>query len=449
MSKQENFPAQRIFAAVAIATLTVIALSTMATTAIAPRIGRELHGIGLFPLIFGLSGALQVIFTVLAGVWVDAKGARPALLAGSGFLVASLLGAAFAPTISVFLIARALDGIANGLVLVPLYVLAAQLVPPSSRADIFALFSAAWVLPSLVGPAFGGYISQLWGWRTMFVLLILALVPVAAGALVLFKFIPTQNHRVNPRDRRRSGWALVAGLAVLALQLASTLEVRLRPWAMIVGLIAAGIGISKILPEGILRARPSIPAWVGARGMFNGAFITLEVFIPLILQNVRGYSTGISGLALALGSGTWAAGSFLGGRPFAAPYLRKLPVGGSVVLAVGIALSATAAFPGVPIIIFLAGWAVAGIGMGMAYAPLSVLVLDTCAPAEQGLQSANIQVSDSLGMALVMGIVASLFQLFLHSPDPGPYLAPLAVAFVVSLFAGFYAFRGQRHSRRP
>ncbi|WP_369015040.1 MFS transporter, partial [Bacillus cereus] len=83
-----------------------------------------------------------------------------------------------APNIATFLLARALDGIANGLVLVPLYVLAATLVHPNRRADMFALFSAAWVLPSLVGPVLAGFASQAWGWRATYLALGIIFLPV-------------------------------------------------------------------------------------------------------------------------------------------------------------------------------------------------------------------------------------------------------------------------------
>ena len=86
--------------------------------------------------------------------------------------------------------------------------------------------------------------------------------------------------------------------------------------------------------------------------------------------------------------------------------------------------------------------------MGMAFAPLSVLVLGKAPKEEQGLQSANIQVADSLGMALIMGIVASLMSVFTSSYGPAPYLPALGVAFFCTLLAALSSWRGQRHSRR-
>lgn len=448
MPTQDKFPAQRLFAVVSTSAFTIIALSTMSTTAIAPVIGRELHGTQYFPLIFGLSAGMQVISTVLAGVWVDARGAKPSLLVGTCALLASLLGAGLAPNIATFLLARALDGIANGLVLVPLYVLAATLVHPNRRADMFALFSAAWVLPSLVGPVLAGFASQAWGWRATYLALGIIFLPVLLFATRLFSHIENAHQEVPKAIRNRSMWAVIAGGAVVILQLSSALTGMARLLAMVAGIVLAIIGIGKVLPAGTLWAAGSIPAWVGARGLFNGSFITLEVFIPLMLQNTRGYSVGASGLALVLGSATWAAGSFLGGRSFARPRLATLPVAGAIVLAVGIALTSTAAWPNLPAWLFLFGWVIAGTGMGMAFAPLSVLVLGKAPKEEQGLQSANIQVADSLGMALIMGIVASLMSVFTSSYGPAPYLPALGVAFFCTLLAALSSWRGQRHSRR-
>ena len=45
-------------------------------------------------------------------------------------------------------------------------------------------------------------------------------------------------------------------------------------------------------------------------------------------------------------------------------------------------------------------WAVAGLGMGLGYAPLSLVVLAEAPPESQGVATAALQLSDVLGTAL-------------------------------------------------
>jgi MFS family permease len=58
----------------------------------------------------------------------------------------------------------------------------------------------------------------------------------------------------------------------------------------------------------------------------------------------------------------------------------------------------------VPVGLLVAAWTVAGLGIGLAYAPLSVTVLSTAAPGQEGRSSASLQLSDVLGVALGTGL---------------------------------------------
>jgi MFS family permease len=58
----------------------------------------------------------------------------------------------------------------------------------------------------------------------------------------------------------------------------------------------------------------------------------------------------------------------------------------------------------VPVAALIGAWTVGGLGIGLAYAPLSVTVLDTAAPGQEGRASASLQLSDVLGVALGTGL---------------------------------------------
>ena len=77
---------------------------------------------------------------------------------------------------------------------------------------------------------------------------------------------------------------------------------------------------------------------------------------------------------------------------------------GYLVLAPGIAIVAVAAMPDVvPFWVIHVGWAVAGLGMGLAYSAHAQAVL-RCSPAERyGAATASLQLLDNLGVALGTG----------------------------------------------
>jgi MFS family permease len=77
---------------------------------------------------------------------------------------------------------------------------------------------------------------------------------------------------------------------------------------------------------------------------------------------------------------------------------------GFAVIAVGIAGLALALRPGVPVAATVVAWTIAGLGMGLSYAPISVTVLGTAEPGQEGRASASLQLTDVLGVSLGTGL---------------------------------------------
>ncbi len=67
-----------------------------------------------------------------------------------------------------------------------------------------------------------------------------------------------------------------------------------------------------------------------------------------------------------------------------------------------------ALLPSVPPALAIVAWALAGGGIGTAYAPLSVTALDRAAPGEEGRATSALQLCDVLGQALGTGIAGAI-----------------------------------------
>jgi hypothetical protein len=61
-------------------------------------------------------------------------------------------------------------------------------------------------------------------------------------------------------------------------------------------------------------------------------------------------------------------------------------------------------WPSVPVAVSVAAWTVAGLGMGLGYAPLSLLMLREAPPGREGWASGSLTLSDTLGTALGIGV---------------------------------------------
>lgn len=399
-----------------------------------PTIVRDLDGSRWYSWAFTLFMAASALGTVLAGRLADRFGpAKPMLVALPVFGV-GLLAAGSAGGIATLLIARAVQGLAAGGVIVPLYVMIARVYPEHHRPKAFGALSAAWILPSLIGPAVAGIVTEHLHWRWVF----LGLVPLVALAAV---FLGSTLLRLGGGAANPSGGRLLvlaafgAACAVVALNWAGE---HLRAPYLVLAAAAAlllWICLRVLLPSGTMTARPGIPAVVLSRGLLAGIFFGAQAFVPLTLTVVHGYSPAMAGAPLTLGSLGWSAGAFwqAGQRTRAR---ESLIVRGFVLVAIavaGLALVAPdwgwawAAFP---------LWILGGSGMGIAIASTAVRVLSLSPEAERGYNSSALQISDMIGQAVLVGLGGVLVNALAAAEQPSRAVVVLSLALAVLSLTG-------------
>jgi MFS family permease len=77
---------------------------------------------------------------------------------------------------------------------------------------------------------------------------------------------------------------------------------------------------------------------------------------------------------------------------------------GLVLTGAGMALVAATLIPVVPALIALLAWGLTGLGMGLAYSTISLVVLETAPGGQEGTAAAAMQLANVLGSALGAGI---------------------------------------------
>src|SRR5690606_17217461 len=159
------------------------AFEALAVATAMPTVAVALDGLTLYTLAFAASLASSVVGMVASGRWSDRAGPTTPLWTGIGLFLAGLLVAGLATDMLVLVAGRVLQGVGTGLYIVALYVLVARVFPADRRPKVFAAFAAAWVVPSIVGPAIAGRVVEHVGWRWVF----LAVPVLAVPALVLMR----------------------------------------------------------------------------------------------------------------------------------------------------------------------------------------------------------------------------------------------------------------------
>jgi EmrB/QacA subfamily drug resistance transporter len=356
----------------------------------------------------------------------DAFGRRRLMfVALASFIVASLLCAA-APTIELLTLARVLQGFGGGGLMTLSQALIGESIPPRERARYQGYLAAIAVCANSFGPVVGGYVTEQFGWRWIF----LIDVTIATVALLLARRlpnrIPEQSHW-KPDPLGFIFFTIFVVVTLLALQRAQQLDMKAVP--VLTGLSAAALialvllvrqesrAPSPLIPLSLLR-RPAIWRSDALAACHGASLVSLITFLPIYLEVVRGISpaqTGLLLVPLTVGIGT---GSLLTGRLVnRTGRTTVFPVFGlALVTANLVALALWADVLSMTGFALLLLWN--GLFMGTVMGVVQVTVQSESGPMKLGEAAASVQFSRSIGAAFGTALVAAILFAVLSFENP-------------------------------
>ncbi|MDM7832054.1 MFS transporter [Cellulomonas edaphi] len=417
------------------------AFEALAVTTVMPTVSRALDGADLYAFAFAGPLAAGVVGMVVAGLWADRAGPRGPLAAAVALFAAGLTLAGLASSMELFVAGRLVQGLGAGGITVAVYVVVARACPALLHPRVFAGFSAAWVVPSLVGPPLAGAIAQHLGWRWVFLGVAGIVIPVALAVLSHVARLGAPAEPASPGGRRVP-WACLAALAVLGLNLATQVA---SPWDVVLAAAATAVmlvALHRLLPAGSLRVERGLPSVVVSRGLMAGAFFGAEVYLPYLLTRRYDISPTLAGITLTAAAISWAGASWVQGRLAGRLRDRDAVRIGTVVVTVGIGATCAVAAAHAPVGLLVATWACAGAGMGLTYARQTVLVLGYSQPGTQGENSAGLTIADSTGAAWSLAVTGLVFAA--AAGADGPFVATFAFTTLLASAAAVVAPRVAR-----
>jgi len=432
-----------------VATITLVALESLAIGTVMPIVADELGQLELYGWVFTAFFLGNLIGIVLSGGALDRVPLARPFSIGLGLFAIGLLVGGLAPSMPVLVAARFVQGLGGGSVGPTAYVAIGRCMPERLQPRMFAMLSAAWVIPGLIGPTIAAFVGEGPGWRWVF-LGLLPFLAIAGGlAITALRRVPAADpgageDAASRATVRRLPNALLAaaGAGILVAAMTAT-EVAVVVAGSALGLVMLVPAFRRLTPAGTLLLVFGVPAAVMLRGMLTFGFFAGDAYIPLLLQTWRDTPATLTGVVFTATTVAWSAGTWLQARRIDRTGPRWFAGLGFGCLVAGIALTIPVVVPGVPPELAIVTWSVAGIGMGFAYSALTLTVLRHSAAAEQGAASSALQLSDILGTALGAGIGGAITAVGERAGGNGLGWA-LAIVFVVALAVSLAGLVGSR-----
>jgi predicted MFS family arabinose efflux permease len=296
-----------------------------------------------------------------------------------------------------------------------------------------------WILPGLLGPPLGALIASTVGWRWAF----LTPYPVlVAGWILLAPALDLVPAGAGDEVHISVRWPLQlmvgAGVVFTSLTVAEW-------WTL--GVLAAGLAVglpalARIVPAGTFRLQRGVPAAAVAAFLLSAGFLAVDAFLTLMLTKVRGLSLALAGAALTIATVTWALGSaWQSGWTdrLRLPTLLRIGVGLTMV---GFLAEAAVLMRDVPVFVAYVGWAVVGLGMGIAFPTLPLAAMRGSTAGAEGADISSVLLLDMLGVAtgagLGGGVVAltTAMDIDLAKGIGGAFAIGIAIMLVLFAVAG-------------
>ena len=396
-----------------IATITLVALESLAIGTVLPLVGEELGQIELYGWVYSAFFLGSLLGIVVAGGALDRMALWKPFAVGLALFAIGLLIGGLAPSMLILVGARFIQGLGGGAVGPTAYVAIGRTLPERLQPRMFALLSTAWVVPGVVGPSIAAIVGEFTTWRLVFLGLIPFLAVAGGLAVTALRRIPAaappEEHAAAAATIRRLPNALLvaAGAGLLIASLTAQ-DLRLVVVGGAIGLVLLLPAFRRLTPPGTLTLAAGVPAAVLLRGVMTFAFFSGDAYIPLLLQTWRGTPATLTGLVFTGTTIAWTVATWLQARRIEIWGPHRFVALGFVCVAVGSLITIPAVLPGFPAELTILTWLLPGLGMGFMFSAVTLVVLRGAAPAEQGAASSALQLSDILGTALGAGVAGAI-----------------------------------------
>ena len=394
---------------------------TMALPVIRLELGASLADLEWTVNAYTLTFAALLLFGAALG---DRFGRRRVFTLGLAIFTFGSAAAALAPSSEILILARATQGIGGAFIMPLSLTILSDVISEARRPLALGAWGGISGLAIAIGPVVGGAITQGINWHWIFWIN----VPIGIAAIAL-STVRLRESRGPDRSLDLPGVALAAvGLVGIVW---GVTHGNGQGWTdpQVLGAIGLGAAfiaafiawearaVRPLLPLGLFRKRASLVAngisFLMSFGMFGSIFLLSQFF-----QVVQGLNPFEAGLRVLPWTAMPIVVAPLAGLASARVGARPILAGGLALMATGLAWIAAIMSTTVPYASLVPAFVVAGVGMGLFFAPIANVVLSAVPREDEGKASGVNNTIRELGGVFGVAVLAAIFS------ANGSYVAP-------------------------
>lgn len=387
---------------------------TIIATAL-PTIGRHFHDFENLSWVVTAylltSTAVAPLYGKLSDIW----GRRAMILVAIGLFMAGSVLAAAAPSMTLLILGRGLQGIGGGGILPLCQSVIADVVAPRERGRYQAYMGVVWVTSGVCGPVFGGLMAEHLHWSLIFWIN----VPMAFGAALLTHIYLKRIPRHDRRHKLDLLGAVLMMASCIPILLALTWGGTLYSWISwpILGLIAVSLVLSVLfglrlataaepfLPLTVLN-NPVMRTGTASASLAMGVSIGLTIVVPMYFEVAHKLTATESGIAL-IPLALTTPGSLLAGQAMLYwKHYKRAPVIGLVIAL--FALVFLIWRPDMPLSYSIALMGVVGTAIGVVYPTTTVSIQNAVPHHQVGIAMGALNFFRSLASAFVVAVLGAI-----------------------------------------
>jgi EmrB/QacA subfamily drug resistance transporter len=352
----------------------------------------------------------------------DLKGQKPVYLSGFSIFIFSSVLCSVAPSIYALIASRGLQSLGAAMLSANSPAIITKSFPDHQRGQALGLQATMTYLGLSVGPSLGGWLTEQYSWRAVFLInLPVGIIAFILSAILILKDVLTGD---NEGFDFIGAILLMAGLVSLLLGLNQGHNWGWGSWSTILS-----VGLSWILLRTFIFHESHIPAPMLDLSLFKSKIFSASMtsavlnyicvyssifLLPFYLIQGRGYNPAQAGFYLTAQPIVMAMIAPISGTLSDKIGTRIPTTFGMAIIAIGLFFLSRIG-PLTPILYLIIDLAILGLGIGIFISPNNSALMGSAPRHRQGIAAGLSATSRNVGMVLGIGLAGAIFTTVLGS----------------------------------